>query len=105
MSEKRTIDYSLIEKMRENNAFRVDVFRLHDGFAGEYTVEKAVATKTRNSDEENSFNVHCKSDKGRAVISGFQIANARILASADIKATPVSDKAAGIYFQDDLKDE
>lgn len=100
----RKLNVVLIDAMRDNNAFRTDGFSLREGFAGDYQVEKVAPFKSRRAKngEADNFTVTCKSPKGIALLSGFQIANARILATDVLKAAPVK---AGVWYQDEIKDE
>jgi hypothetical protein len=101
----KSLAASVITTMRANGLLRTDGFSLREGFVGEYTVDKVTPFKAREkSESDDNFRVECTTSKGKANLSGFQVANARVFPSADLKAAQIA-KAPGVYTAESLKEE
>lgn len=106
MAKSKKLEGKVIKAMRENRLFRTEAFRLGKGFVGDYEVlnVRTFHTPQNEGDAIDNFTLECKSENRIANISGYQIANARVLSDKKIKADTIDGKE-GVYKREDVADE
>ena len=100
------LDKRVVAAMRDRGAFRNDGYALKDGFAGDYKIEKTVPFKSRGSEANDNYSIHCKTQKGMAVLSAGILGNARLISDVNLLQgkSPVAATAKDIYFAEDVRD-
>lgn len=99
----KTLSNKVVATMRENGWLRSEGFALREGFAGKFEILNVRTFKTNDSTKIDNFTLECEAPNGKANLSGYQVANARVIESDEIEVEGVAGKK-NIYDRESIKD-